>query len=183
MAKNTQRDRVWVTALKSDNFTKHDIINRADAGDRTVHDVLKTMIDAELLNQTTECCKVERGDNMVIQEVTVYRTPDTQVYGMSESVESDARYVIGCPECRGTKTRQIDSKVVKEARQKKRTCDNCDTRVELIKDNRPNPPICPKCDEEAIDVIERESSSRYIHEIYPQDVDVINRTDSCYVQT
>jgi DNA-directed RNA polymerase subunit RPC12/RpoP len=72
MVKNTQRDRVWIAALREDEFTKHDIIDSVDAGSRTVHDVLKTMVDADLLTETNDRRRVDRGDSYMYTDVTVY---------------------------------------------------------------------------------------------------------------
>ncbi len=76
MAKNTQRDRVWIAALREDEFTKHDIIDSVDAGSRTVHDVLKTMVDADLLTETDDRRRVDRGDSYMYTDVTVYTSDD-----------------------------------------------------------------------------------------------------------
>jgi len=87
MAKNTQRDRVWIAALREDEFTKHDIIDSVDAGSRTVHDVLKTMVDADILTETEECRKVDRGDSQILADVTVYTSDGA---GESDSSTTDA---------------------------------------------------------------------------------------------
>jgi len=72
MAKNTTRDRVWIAALRQDEFTKYDIAESVDAGSRTVHDVLKTMVDADLLTETEDRRKVDRDDSQMWSTVTVY---------------------------------------------------------------------------------------------------------------
>jgi len=73
MAKHTTRDQIWQTAIDlavngvddraeipstfdisyddDVGFVKNDVLERADAGDRTVHDVLKTMVDVGLLGE------------------------------------------------------------------------------------------------------------------------------------
>jgi hypothetical protein len=73
MAKHTTRDQIWQTAIdlavngvddRADmghefwnasyagvGFLKNDVLERLDAGDRTVHDVLKTMVDVGLLGE------------------------------------------------------------------------------------------------------------------------------------
>jgi len=87
MAKNTQRDRVWIAALREDEFTKHDITDSVDAGSRTVHDVLKTMVDADLLTETEDRRKVDRGDSQMWNTVTVYTSYDADE---SDSSTTDA---------------------------------------------------------------------------------------------
>jgi hypothetical protein len=73
MVKNTVRDQIWEAAIslavgglderpdlghewynssyEGVGFVKDDLLERADAGDRTVHDVLKTMVDMGLLGE------------------------------------------------------------------------------------------------------------------------------------
>jgi hypothetical protein len=73
MAKHTTRDQIWQTAIDlavngvedrwappDNRYTsydydvgviKNDLLKRVDAGDRTVHDVLKTMVDMGLLGE------------------------------------------------------------------------------------------------------------------------------------
>jgi len=73
MAKHTTRDQIWEAAIDlavngvddraeipsafdisyddDVGFVKNDVLERADAGDRTVHDVLKTMVDVGLLGE------------------------------------------------------------------------------------------------------------------------------------
>jgi len=87
MVKNTQRDRVWIAALREDEFTKHDIIDSVDAGSRTVHDVLKTMVDADLLTETDDRRRVDRGDSYMYTDVTVYTSDDADE---SDSSTTDA---------------------------------------------------------------------------------------------
>lgn len=215
MVKSTQRDRIWITALQNDNFSKYDITSEVDAGERTVHDVLKTMVDADLLTETTERRYVERGDYGLKQRVTVYQKADalssetteddtssdnspmkgmkvemgvgarsmpTQTHGETddkpdapasetdETVKTDARYVISCPECDYTLEREKNSKLVKRTRAKRQRCSECDVLVELIKDDRPNPPTCPECDKEVIQIKDadphgdEDAYKMYVHE-------------------
>jgi len=89
MVKNTQRDRVWIAALREDEFTKHDITESVDAGSRTVHDVLKTMVDADLLTETEECRKVDRGDSQILADVTVYTSDDADESDSSTTKASE----------------------------------------------------------------------------------------------
>jgi hypothetical protein len=73
MAKHTTRDQIWKTAIDlavngvddraeipsafdisyddDVGFIKNDLLERVDAGDRTAHDVLKTMVDMGLLGE------------------------------------------------------------------------------------------------------------------------------------
>jgi hypothetical protein len=51
VAKDTRRDRIWRIALTTDGFTKQYIEDQVDASSRTVHDVLKTMVDYRFLKQ------------------------------------------------------------------------------------------------------------------------------------
>jgi hypothetical protein len=88
MAKDTLRDRVWGTALEfatesgkpepisdfmpPDGFTKRQLKDAVDASDRTVHDVLKTMVDYGYLEQEEQRVAVPRGDDSAIHHTTVY---------------------------------------------------------------------------------------------------------------
>jgi len=52
-----------------------------------VHDVLKTMVDADLLTETEDRRKVDRGDSQMLTDVTVYTSDDA---GVSDSSTTDA---------------------------------------------------------------------------------------------
>jgi hypothetical protein len=91
MAKDTMRDRVWKTTLQlitddinretpesafdshvPEGFTKRDIEVQVEAGVRTVHDVLKTMVDYAILDESNQQVKVSQGGSTAIHEATVY---------------------------------------------------------------------------------------------------------------
>jgi hypothetical protein len=64
VTKDTRRDRIWRIALTTDGFTKQYIEDQVDASSRTVHDVLKTMVDYRFLKQKTQYRKVEQGSSL-----------------------------------------------------------------------------------------------------------------------
>lgn len=88
MAKDTLRDRVWHTALEfsteagrpepiseimsPDGFTKRQVKTAVDASDRTVHDVLKTMVDYGYLEEEEQYIAVPQGDSQANHDTTVY---------------------------------------------------------------------------------------------------------------
>jgi predicted flap endonuclease-1-like 5' DNA nuclease len=88
MAKDTVRDRVWHTALEfsteagrpepiseimsPDGFTKRQLKDAVDASDRTVHDVLKTMVDYGYLEEEEQYIAVPQGDSQANHDTTVY---------------------------------------------------------------------------------------------------------------
>jgi len=66
----------YLSAYDGDGFSKDDLIARVDAGDRTVHDVLKTMVEMGLLRTTPRRLPRLREDSngykTTSREVTVY---------------------------------------------------------------------------------------------------------------
>jgi len=66
----------YLSAYDGDGFSKNDLIARVDAGDRTVHDVLKTMVEMGLLRTTPRRLPRLRehsnGYKTTRREVTVY---------------------------------------------------------------------------------------------------------------
>jgi DNA uptake protein ComE-like DNA-binding protein len=95
MTRDTRRDRVWKTVLDlattgvdrdhpewrfegelgPDGVLKQDVLTRVEAGDRTVHDVLKTMVSYGLLDEETKRTAVaapETNQEYQHQRATVY---------------------------------------------------------------------------------------------------------------
>ncbi|ERG90505.1 MAG: hypothetical protein J07HQW1_00528 [Haloquadratum walsbyi J07HQW1] len=100
MAKDTRRDRIWRIALTTDGFTKQYIEDQVDASSRTVHDVLKTMVDYRFLKQKTQYRKVEQGSSSINstntntststkQDVTVYHPLDIRPTPPEPGFEDD----------------------------------------------------------------------------------------------
>lgn len=100
MAKDTRRDRIWRIALTTDGFTKQYIEDQVDASSRTVHDVLKTMVDYRFLKQKTQYRKVEQGSSSsnstntststsTKQDVTVYHPLDIRPTPPEPGFEDD----------------------------------------------------------------------------------------------
>jgi len=166
-----------------DGIIKSDITPRVEASGRTVHDVLRTMTEYGYLESETQRVYVPTPTGHEIQETTVY-TPspggplrpfadtdgsDTPEAGRTEETDTatsddEPRYVIGCPECEYRTTRTQNSAVVKGVRRRERVCPECEARLELLKDGRPDPPVCPECGEEAIAVEENDGEVvTYVH--------------------
>jgi|APHM01.1.fsa_nt_gi hypothetical protein len=190
---SNQIDRVWATALQNDDFTKHDITNQVEAGNRIVHNVLKKMVNMDLLVETTEHRYIEHDNSQEKQDVTVYSKTDAELNRLlktaknenlkvdppadqelelrasgGETLETDkidSRYMITCPECEWIDTRERNSEVIKMARQNRQGCSECGSSIELLKDDRPDPPMCPKCGEEVIRIDEQGDKTQYVHEI------------------
>ena len=96
MTKDTRRDRIWRIALTTDGFTKQYIEDQVDASSRTVHDVLKTMVDYRFLKQKTQYRKVEQGSSgstststSTKQDVTVYHPLDIRPTPPEPGFEDD----------------------------------------------------------------------------------------------
>jgi hypothetical protein len=100
VAKDTRRDRIWRIALTTDGFTKQYIEDQVDASSRTVHDVLKTMVDYRFLKQKTQYRKVEQGSSSsnstntststsTKQDVTVYHPLDIRPTPPEPGFEDD----------------------------------------------------------------------------------------------
>lgn len=82
-----------------------------------------------------------------------------------EEIPEEYRYVFGCPECGAVWKRKRDSEIVKGVRRKVRVCNDCEERLAMWRDNRPDPPICPKCGEVALYVKEHTNLKRFVHHI------------------
>jgi len=96
VTKDTRRDRIWRIALTTDGFTKQYIEDQVDASSRTVHDVLKTMVDYRFLKQKTQYRKVEQGSSgstststSTKQDVTVYHPLDIRPTPPEPGFEDD----------------------------------------------------------------------------------------------
>jgi hypothetical protein len=185
-----------------DGIIKSDITPRVKASGRTVHDVLQTMTEYEYLESETHRVYVPTPTGYEIQETTVYTPsadgplrPFTDTDG-SDTAEADRteendtetsadgpRYIIGCPECEYETTRTQNSEVVKGVRRRERLCPECETRAELLKDDRPDPPVCPECGEEVIEVKERDEGVTYVHayEIRKTGMGEMREMESCWV--
>jgi hypothetical protein len=179
-------ERVGVSNIP-DGLIKSDITPRVEASGRTVHDVLQTMTEYGYLESETQRVYVPTPTGHERQETAVY-TPapagplaafaDTELADETDTADAaeprsepehpttddEPRYVIGCPECEYKATRRQDSAAVKGVRRRERVCPECEARLELLKDDRPDPPVCPKCSEEAIAVKEAtDEGVRYVH--------------------
>jgi|APHM01.1.fsa_nt_gi hypothetical protein len=118
-------------------------------------------------------------------------TPEEAGTGRSDlgreagETSTDPQYVIECPECEYETTREQNSQTVKSIRRRERVCPECEARLKLTKDDRPAPPICPSCGEEAIEVKDGEDGyTRYIHQYEVQTAAGIymKSVDSCRVE-
>jgi hypothetical protein len=162
-----------------DGIIKSDITPRVEASGRTVHDVLRTMTEYGHLESETQRVYVPTPTGHEIQETTVYTAasdgPIGALTGTAEAADpgpepedpttdDEPRYVVGCPECEYRTTRTQNSAVVKGVRRRERVCPECEARLELLKDGRPDPPVCPECGEEAIAVEENDGEVvTYVH--------------------
>ena len=96
------------------------------------------------------------------------------------------RYLITCDGCGWSDERERDTKVVKEVRIRERECPDCGYRLRLEKDDRPDPPICPQCGDEAIEVKyedDDDRASRYLHGVEVIEMGGIITTEkiACFV--
>jgi hypothetical protein len=143
----------------------------ADAPDQS--DTARQTVSAEAIAQVRDEIGMSNGDVSTQTHGSTDENPDapasetTETDESDESDDPDARYVISCPDCEYQIERQQNSAIVKDTRERKRICPECEpsVRVELLTDNRPNPPICPECDEEVISVDETDDYTRYIHDV------------------
>jgi len=167
-----------------DGFTKSDITDRVEASGRTVHDVLQTMAEYGYLKCASQRIYVPTSDGYEIQETMVYVPepdgpfpvgddfdPEAFASEDNDSETGDSRYKIACPECDYTTDRQQNSQVVKDVRRRERACPLCGTRLRLEKDNRPDPPECPECDEDVLFVEEGDDDGP---ELYVHTADVLD---------
>ncbi|WP_231852385.1 hypothetical protein [Haloquadratum walsbyi] len=114
MGKDTMRDRVWKTVHQFkngdiervvkplrgetiDGFTKREVDNAVDASTRTVHDVLKTMVQYGILTETNQRVKVPKGDSGTAIHGTVIYSADSadrhtnmEEIKMNDTVKSDS---------------------------------------------------------------------------------------------
>jgi len=99
------------------------------------------------------------------------------------TTDDEPRYVIGCPECEFRTTRKQDSAVVKGVRRRKRVCPKCEAILKLLKDDRPDPPVCPECGEEVIDEMEHDEGVRYVHayEVLGTGMGKLREAETCFV--
>jgi DNA-directed RNA polymerase subunit RPC12/RpoP len=189
-----------------DGIIKSDITPRVEASGRTVHDVLRTMTEYGYLESETQRVYVPTPTGHEIQETTVYTAvPDgpfgaftaTEPIADTDTVEAtdpasepeptttddEPRYVIGCPECEFRTTRKQDSAVVKGVRRRKRVCPKCEAILKLLKDDRPDPPVCPECGEEVIDKMEHDEGVRYVHayEVLGTGMGKLREAETCFV--
>jgi len=102
------------------------------------------------------------SDELVQTDVSPTDTNTTE----SHADMHEARYVIECPDCHKSMTREQDSGLVKDVRAKERVCGDCETVLRLAKDNRPNPPQCPECDREVLYVSENDECTSYVHDAH-----------------
>ena len=168
-----------------DGFTRSDIADRVAASGRTVHDVLQTMAEYEYLKCALQRVYVPTSNGYEIQETMVYVPDPDGPFSVSDEFDPEAltsnendsdggnsRYKIACPECDYTTDRQQNSQAVKQVRRRERLCPLCDTRLQLEKDNRPNPPECPKCDKDVLFIKERDGDhpDEYVHSLNVVDV-------------
>jgi predicted RNA-binding Zn-ribbon protein involved in translation (DUF1610 family) len=110
--------------------------------------------------------------------------PDPASEPEHTATDDEPRYVIGCPECEFRTTRTQDSAVVKGVRRRERVCSSCEVRLELLKDDRPDPPVCPECGEEAIAVKERGGEVvTYVHayEVIETPIGGMKEVEGCHV--
>jgi hypothetical protein len=167
-----------------DGIIASDITPQVEATKRTVQGVLATMAQSGLLDVQTERVYVRTPSGHEVQATKVYtasesgpfrrladadaiepETPGPNEESDTETSEETPRYVIDCPDCEYSTTRDQNSPVVKGTRRRKRLCPECEARLELSKDNRPDPPICPKCGEEALAVTHHEGGAKtYVHD-------------------
>lgn len=184
-----------------DGIIKSDITPLVEASGRTVHDVLRTMTEYGYLESETRRVCVPTPTGHEQQETAVYTPgPDSPLAAFTDAeltadtdtadgtepnpepdtiANDEPRYVIGCPECEYRTTRKQDSAVVKGVRRGERECPECEARVELLKDNRPDPPVCPECGEEAITVKEiTDEVVKYVHGYNMIDVGTVKLRDA-----
>jgi DNA-directed RNA polymerase subunit RPC12/RpoP len=114
---------------------------------------------------TPEADKLHSGSNELEQTDMDVSPTDEPDISESHADMHEARYVIECPDCRRSMTREQNSSLVKGVRAKRRACGDCGTILELAKDNRPNPPQCPECDQKVLHVSERAEFTTYVHDV------------------
>jgi len=185
-----------------DGIIKSDITPRVEASGRTVHDVLRTMTEYGYVESDAQRVYVPTPTGHEIQKTTVY-TPspggplrqfadgddsDTAETDNTEqddtaTLDEEPRYIIGCPECEYETTRTQNSEVVKGVRRRERVCPMCETRLELLKDDRPDPPVCPECGKEAIEVKKHDGVVRYVHayEVLKSGMGDMREVENCVV--
>jgi hypothetical protein len=108
MGKDTMRDRVWKTVHQFTNgeiervvepvrgesingFTKREVDNAVDASTRTVHDVLKTMVQYGILTETNQRVKVPKGDSGTAIHGTVIYSAESSEQPNSEDEHTNVR--------------------------------------------------------------------------------------------
>lgn len=82
MAKHTRRDEVWKEIIArreaGETFAKADIVDTVEASERTVHDVLRTAVEADALGtgeEQRELADARTRDGTQQQTVTIYGAP------------------------------------------------------------------------------------------------------------
>lgn len=82
MAKHTRRDEVWKEIIArreaGETFAKAEIVDTVEASERTVHDVLRTAVEADALGtgeERRELPDARTRDGTQHQTVTVYGAP------------------------------------------------------------------------------------------------------------
>lgn len=82
MAKHTRRDEVWKEIIArreaGETFAKADIVDTVGASERTVHDVLRTAVEADALGtgeEQRELADARTRDGTQQQTVTIYGAP------------------------------------------------------------------------------------------------------------
>lgn len=82
MAKHTRRDEVWKEIIArreaGETFAKAEIVDTVEASERTVHDVLRTAVEADALGtgeERRELPDARTRDGTQQQTVTIYGAP------------------------------------------------------------------------------------------------------------
>lgn len=82
MAKHTRRDEVWKEIIArreaGETFAKAEIVDTVEASERTVHDVLRTAVEADALGtgeEQRELADARTRDGTQQQTVTIYGAP------------------------------------------------------------------------------------------------------------